>query len=378
VTATEIAAGELVRPFWRRLWPWLVLAAVIAIGAVLVGSLSESPTAPLDPNSAHQDGSKALVRVLAGYGTTVSATSSLADALRADAVVVTAPDAYSDSQLRRLASSSTLVVFVRPGVRASRAVVPGLSPDPSSRLFGDPICTVPAAQAAGRLDLPADAVSYTGNVTSCYGGLMVERGAVVVLGSVQLLENDTLDQDGVAALDVNLISADRTVPAVTWLLPGADAGGSGPASIWDLFPGGVYRAAVWLVLVGVVLAVWRARRLGGVVTEPLPVIVRAAEVVEGHGRLYARAGARDRAAATLRSATRIRVAARLALPRTATAEQVAVAAASLAGRSPADVAALLGGPPPQDDAALSSLASELDRFESAVGTGLDEGNEHRG
>jgi hypothetical protein len=72
------------------------------------------------------------------------------------------------------------------------------------------------------------------------------------------------------------------------------------------------------------------------------------------------------------------VAARLALPRTATAEQVAVAAASLAGRSPADVAALLGGPPPQDDAALSSLASELDRFESAVGTGLDEGNEHRG
>jgi hypothetical protein len=378
MTSGEVAAGELVRPFWRRLWPWLVVAAVVAIGAVLVGSLSESPTAPLDPGSAHQDGSKALVRVLAGYGTTVSATSSLADALRADAVVVTAPDDYSDAQLRELTGRVGRVLLVRPGVRASRAVIPGLSPDPASGVFRDPICTVPAAQAAGRVDLPADALSYVGDVTSCYGGVVVQRGGVAVLGSAELLENQALDGAGAAALDVNLISANRTVHKVAWLQPGSDAAGSGPASIWDLFPGGIYRAASWLLLVAVVLAVWRARRLGGVVTEPLPVIVRAAEVVEGHGRLYARAGARDRAAAALRSATRTRLAARFTLPRNATALQVAVAAAPLAGRSPADATALLGGPPPRDDAALLGLAGELDRFEHAVGTRLDEGNEHRG
>jgi hypothetical protein len=241
-----------------------------------------------------------------------------------------------------------------------------------------PGCSVPGAVAAGRLALPDDALTYAGPGETCYGGLVLSRGPVVVLGSADLLENDTLDGACAAALDVNLISADRTVRDVVWLQPGSDAAGSGPASIWDLFPGGVYRAAVWLLLVAVVLAVWRARRLGGVVTEPLPVVVRAAELVEGHGRLYARAGAHGRAAAALRSAPRSRVAARLTLPRNATAEQIAVAAAPLAGCSPAAATDLLAGPPPSDDTALLRLAGELDRFEHAVGTRLDEGNEHRG
>ena len=67
--------------------------------------------------------------------------------------------------------------------------------------------------------------------------------------------------------------------------------GSGPATVWDLFPDGVYRAFVWLILVGLLVVAWRARRLGGVVREPLAVVVRAAELVEGHGRLYERAQA---------------------------------------------------------------------------------------
>ena len=44
------------------------------------------------------------------------------------------------------------------------------------------------------------------------------------------------------------------------------------------------------------LALWRARRLGPVVAEPLPVVVRAAETVEGRARLYRRGGARGQAA----------------------------------------------------------------------------------
>ena len=62
-------------------------------------------------------------------------------------------------------------------------------------------------------------------------------------------------------------------------------------------------AFIWLAVLGGLLVLWRARRLGPVVTEPLPVVVRSAEVVEGHGRLYSRAGARDRAAAALRAGT---------------------------------------------------------------------------
>ena len=180
------------------------------------------------------------------------------------------------------------------------------------------------------------------------------------------MRNDNLDDDGVAALDVNAITDSRRVTSVVWLLPGADAGGPGKPSMWDLFPDGTLRVIWWAVAVGLLLMLWRARRLGGVVTEPLPVVVRAAELVEGHGRLYARAGARDRAAGALRHATTARIARRLGLPRGAGAVEVAAAIAPLVGRPPGDVAALLTGPPPADDAGLVQLAEELDRLEAAV------------
>ena len=67
-----------------------------------------------------------------------------------------------------------------------------------------------------------------------------------------------------------------------------DTGGGSP-SIWSLFPPWTQRAFWWLLVVGVLVALWRGRRFGPVVTEPLPVVVRSAEVVEGHGRLYRRA-----------------------------------------------------------------------------------------
>ncbi len=65
----------------------------------------------------------------------------------------------------------------------------------------------------------------------------------------------------------------------------------------------VVQAFLGLVVVGI----WRGRRLGPILVEPLPVAVRAAETVEGHGRLYHRLGARDRAAEALRSGTRARL-----------------------------------------------------------------------
>jgi hypothetical protein len=112
-----------------------------------------------------------------------------------------------------------------------------------------------------------------------------------------------------------------------------------------------------------------------VVTEALPVIVRSAELVEGHGRLYVRAGARDRAAAALRHATALRLAARLGLPRGAPAGQVAVAVAAVVGRSSAETAGILAGPPPVDDAGLMRLALDLDHLEAAASGATNEGTQ---
>ena len=108
------------------------------------------------------------------------------------------------------------------------------------------------------------------------------------------------------------------------------------------------------------LVVWRGRRLGRVVAEPLPVVVRAAETVEGRGRLYHAAGARGSAAEALRSGTRDRVSARLGAGRSPAPEVLVDLVASRTSRPATDVHALLYGPPPVDDAALVLLARTLD------------------
>ena len=98
--------------------------------------------------------------------------------------------------------------------------------------------------------------------------------------------------------------------------------------------------------------------------EPLPVVVRAAEAVEGRSRLYRRAQARDRAAEALRAGALARMVPRLGIDSPAGGEPppdaVVAAVASRSGRPDAAVHATLFGPPPADDAGLVALADSLD------------------
>ena len=91
--------------------------------------------------------------------------------------------------------------------------------------------------------------------------------------------------------------------------------------------------AVALVgLAVVLLALARGRRLGRLVREPLPVVVRAIETTESRGRLYRRAGDRGRAAQVLRAGTAARLSRRLAVPPGAAAASLVQAVSTTAGR----------------------------------------------
>jgi hypothetical protein len=369
---TEVAAAPTARAWWRNVRLWVSLAVVVALGAIAVGAVVNQPGRGLDINSADQNGSKALGVLLENYGARVEQTSDLDTAL-ADgthsAVVVTAPDEYSAMQLADLGRAARRLVLVRPDTHASAPFGPNLAPVLTVGGLLHPFCADRGAVAAGPAEWPGDTMRYTpggSGLQPCYDNALLTAPQLAVIGSADILRNDNLDDHGVAALDVNAITDSRRLTSVVWLLPGADAGGPGKPSIWDLFPDGTVRVIWWAVAVGLLLMLWRARRLGGVVTEPLPVIVRAAELVQGHGRLYARAGARDRAARALRNATTDRLGRRLGLPRGAGAAEVAAAVAPLVGRPPGDVSALLTGPPPADDVGLVQLAEQLDRLEAAV------------
>jgi hypothetical protein len=148
------------------------------------------------------------------------------------------------------------------------------------------------------------------------------------------------------------------------------ATGSGRAgdrpSLFGLIADEVTAAALWLFVVAGVLALWRARRLGRVVEEPLPVVVRAAEAVEGRARLYRAAGARGTAAESLRAATRDRVVRRVGLPPGADRPAVVELLAERTGSEPTVLDALLYGDAPADDRRWSGSPTTSARWSPAL------------
>ena len=108
------------------------------------------------------------------------------------------------------------------------------------------------------------------------------------------------------------------------------------------------RLALWqLVVAFVLLALWRARRLGRPVAEPQPVQLPGAELVVAVGNLLQRAKGRGQAAGLLTDDLRRSLAERLGLPPSAPADQVADAVAAVLkkgvlGRQPPRALVVLG------------------------------------
>jgi hypothetical protein len=190
----------------------------------------------------------------------------------------------------------------------------------------------------------------------------VDDTTVTLLGTGEPLTNARLDDEANAALGMRLLGQHERL---VWFVPSpADpALRDGQRTLTELVPDGVRFGMVQLVIAVALVALWRARRLGPVVTEPLPVVVRAAETVEGRARLYRRAGAADHAGEALRQATRDRLVRRLGLPRDAAPPDVVATVATRTGRRETETHALLYGPPSTGEADLVRLADALDSLE---------------
>ena len=156
-----------------------------------------------------------------------------------------------------------------------------------------------------------------------------------------------------------------------WWLPSANDplqfAEDAPVELSDLIPPWVGWALLQVIVAVLLTVWWRGRRLGRVVIEPLPVVVRATETVEGRARLYRRSSARGRAADALRGSTTGRLRTRLSLPRGVPLTEVVAAVAVRTGRPETEIAALLTpGDDPTDDAGLTRLAQALDNLENEV------------
>ncbi|SFB51255.1 hypothetical protein SAMN05216266_11557 [Amycolatopsis marina] len=370
---------------WRAVRAPVVIVVVLLLTALITVLIGAGAGGALDPRSAEEPGSRAVARLLEaeGVGVELVGTAEQARArLDGDAtLLITHPNRIRVDELRGLRETAAGLVLLAPAADTLAGVTDALAVSGTAGAEARaPGCAFPAATAAGPLTLGGTvyrAMGGGGEADVCYrrdeaGSLarVADRdGELTVLGDTAPLTNARLAEEGNAALALNLLGQR---PTVVWYLPSAGdtALRAGETSIYDLIPDAWTFGAVQVGVAVLLLALWRARRLGPVVTEPLPVVVRAAETVEGRSRLYRRAGAAEHAAQALRKATRDRVLPTIGLSVAEAADPGAVteAVAARTGRATGEVRALLYSSAVTGDAELVRLASELDALERDCAT----------
>jgi Domain of unknown function (DUF4350) len=358
---------------WR--WPLLTLIVLAAVAAISTYLTAPRPGFPMEPESTQPDGAHALVTLLRDNGVEVVVADRIADvekAARTDTLTLVAESEFltDNTLLDRLARAPGDLLLVEPTARTREALAPELAKATTSTLDSNPNCTLREANRAGSVRFgPSDSYEAKGRaVTRCYNGVLIryhDSGrTVTVVGNSNFMTNDALLHEGNAALAMNL-AGER--PRLIWYAPHrAEGENSAPTSIYDLIPANVTWIAWQLALVVLLVALWKGRRIGPLVAERLPVVVRASETVEGRGRLYRSRRARDRAADALRTATLQRLLPRLGL---GTAAPPPVVVTTVAQRSGADANFLsyqLFGPTPATDDDLLQLARALDEIERQV------------
>ncbi len=356
--------------------PVVLVALVLVVLALLAWAGGQRATGSLDPNAVDPGGSRALARLLEGQGVTVVRAATATEAASAltaapgATLLVTVPELVSPRMAAALRGARPAHVVTIGAVPAADGPWPASVATNGTLPVAerDPGCAWPVAQRAGSATVGGRIFTPEG-ATSCYEGTVVDvpgTGATL-LGSGAFLTNGRLAEAGNAALALGVLGRD---PVLVWWLPSLadplqpESGHRADPS--ELVPSWVPWALLQVGVAVLVLAYARGRRFGPVVSEPLPVTVRAAETTEGLGRMYRRAQGRAHAADRLARAAVVRLAPALSLPRGAPAPDVARAAARRTGRPEAEIRALLDRPAPADDAALVRFVRDLDDLERQV------------
>ena len=364
-----------------RRWSFWLLLLVLLCGVVALELLRgpAADRADLSPGNAAPNGAQAVAEVLRQQGVQVTATNSLQetrDQLQAGdaALLIHDPDGYlTAGQLKPLKEQAARIVLLEPGFEALRALAPGVRaagvvPADGGNLAA--ACGLSGPAAAG--EITRGGLAYRGGGELCFAFetpagdaapfVVSDDGATIVLGAGHVLSNEGVVRAGNAALALRTLGATERL---VWYRAGLeDLPVSGEAvNPMSLLPAWVLPVSLWLMAVGVAAMFWRGRRLGPLVSEPLPVVVRSAETIEGRARLYQSAKAVNHAADNLRAATLTRLAAHLRLPAGAASADVVDAVARDSSRPRGELERLLRHEAPGTEARLASWAQELQQLE---------------
>jgi hypothetical protein len=379
-------SAQSVKAWIRRHRTWTLVCLVFALGVALTIMSQLSPrgdAVPLSTRNAAPEGARAAAEILADQGVAVrqtdnfEATVSALDGGSEDGgttLLLYDRNGYLDrAQLRQLQQAAGRLVVVTPRLNTLSALGNDIRPAgvvPAAVHTLDPGCQLEDPAIAGAVTAESAYLYKAGRV--CYepaegfGGLYAsgDDGRLVVLGSTQVVSNGLLDENGNAALVLRTLGS---TDSLVWYLPGiADVTAAGaPKTLDELAPPWVAFLGPWLALVAVLAMFWRGRRLGPLVFEPLPVVVKAVETAEGRARLYHDAHAVDRATDSLRAGTLVRLAKVLRLGPDAESTAIVNAAARHLGRTPEETARVLEARP-RTESELVHWAQQLDTLEKEV------------
>lgn len=371
-----------VRRAARRVAFWVVIGIVVLGVSILLIALRGGAVAgtPLAADNPAPQGAMAVAEVLRQQGVDVIETASLAET--EEALEGTAGDStvllwdidllLDERQHDRLLLATDDLVVLDPAFLELEDLAPGVAQAGATDGEFDADCDLTAVEKAGSVDAAGSAYRIIDDdieATGCladgdrYGLVQTSYagGTVTLLGLTEVLMNGEILKAGNAALALNLLGTHETL---IWYIPGVDdLSDQPPLSIGELTPPWVTPFVVMLGLVALGAVFWRARRVGPLVVENLPVLVRASETMEGRARLYERSNSRLHALDALRIGTVARLARTCGLARTASVGEVVDAVAALTGRDRTAVADILIDHVPSTDAELVHLSDQLLRLE---------------
>ncbi|MFN8053110.1 MAG: DUF4350 domain-containing protein [Acidimicrobiales bacterium] len=378
----------------KRGWVlWVVLVVVF----LAVALIRPSAHRPYDLASTEDDGYRGLKLLLSESGATVSSIDAsdldAAAAGRFPVVYVPVADsvgAATATRWRAFAENGGRLVLGTPSKEFGTKPVGSPFDANSSIGFGgaggprlSDVCTIEQLGGAKAVEAPLlDVDVRVGGRDSCYGDgtgalVVVDRigaGEIFTLANPDLFTNVLM---GAPELDQKRVSSvpDNAVLAVRLLGRGAAGGEArqvavvtsgieatpvdGTKGITDFIPWGVKLGLLELGAAFAFYALFRGRRHGRVVPEPVPVTIAGSAFVGAVGDLLERQGAHARAAEVLRASLCRELAQRLGVPVATDRSALAMVVAERTGRDPAAVWSVLSDPV-DTESSLVSLTRELD------------------
>ncbi|MGV4375058.1 DUF4350 domain-containing protein [Trueperella pyogenes] len=347
----------------------LSLIAIVAIAIIFLVKVPQDGS-PYSPTSTGATGTRALTTILSDHGVKVAEVGPGEAAQLADetTTLVIDPNYHATpADSRRLIDSRARIVILERSTPYQDFGITGYV-DSFPSLPAVANCSDPDAAEAHSIS-PVSAYFVPDNhadVTGCFpqlGGYgwvqLAHNPRISFIPDPRFLTNEFLAADGNAAFALRKLG---TQPTLLWVT-GSSADHTRPHQ-WIGLPEWFFPLLVSLVLTLGWWAVYRGRRFGKLVAEPMPVVVPASEADSGRARLYHRGKDVAHAALALRTGTISRVA-RGRLAPNASRGVVVDFLARASGR-PQDAIDDLFYSTPTTERELTELASQLDQFEREI------------